>query len=80
MTYELNVAHLYGDLMNTYGDVGNILALNYYAKQMDVKLNVEVVSLGQPFDANKYDMGFFGGGKILNKSLSRKISKPKKLH
>lgn len=62
MTYELNVAHLYGDLMNTYGDVGNILALNYYAKQMDVKLNVEVVSLGQPFDANKYDMGFFGGG------------------
>ena len=36
MTYELNVAHLYGNLMITYGDVGNILALNYYAKQMDV--------------------------------------------
>lgn len=52
MSYELNVAHLYGDLMNTYGDVGNILALNYYAKQMDVSLNVKVVSLEEDFKSD----------------------------
>ncbi len=33
MTYSLHIAHLYGDLMNTYGDIGNILVLNYYAKK-----------------------------------------------
>ncbi len=62
MTYELRVAHLYGDLMNTYGDVGNILALNYYAKQIDVKLTTTVVSLNQKFNADDYDLIVFGGG------------------
>ena len=38
MKYSLNLAHLYGDLLNTYGDIGNILALRYYAKQMDTNL------------------------------------------
>lgn len=69
MTYELNVAHLYGDLMNTYGDVGNILALQYYAKQMDVHLNVKVVSLDQDFNADDYDMAFFGGGQDFEQEI-----------
>ena len=29
--YQLNIAHLYGNLMNTYGDNGNILMLKYVA-------------------------------------------------
>ncbi|PWF99515.1 type 1 glutamine amidotransferase [Levilactobacillus bambusae] len=69
MTYDLNVAHLYGDLMNTYGDVGNILALNYYAKQMDVNLNVQVVSLGDDFNAADYDLAFFGGGQDFEQEI-----------
>ncbi|WP_261810101.1 type 1 glutamine amidotransferase [Levilactobacillus humaensis] len=69
MTYELNVAHLYGDLMNTYGDVGNILALNYYAKQMDVHLNVKVVSLEEDFHAADYDLAFFGGGQDFEQTI-----------
>lgn len=69
MTYELNVAHLYGDLMNTYGDVGNILALQYYAKQMDVHLNVKVVSLDQDFNTDDYDMAFFGGGQDFEQEI-----------
>ena len=69
MTYELNVAHLYGDLMNTYGDVGNILALNYYAKQMDVQLNVKSVSLEEDFKAADYDLAFFGGGQDFEQTI-----------
>ncbi|MFC6254386.1 type 1 glutamine amidotransferase [Secundilactobacillus hailunensis] len=78
MTYELNVAHLYGDLMNTYGDVGNILALNYYAKQMDVKLNVKVVSLDQDFKAADYDLAFFGGGQDFEQVIVSKDIQTKK--
>ncbi|MDF7627297.1 glutamine amidotransferase [Lactobacillaceae bacterium L1_55_11] len=61
-TYELNVAHLYGDLMNTYGDYGNIIALRYYAEQIGVTINVSLVSLGDDFDPEKYDFVLFGGG------------------
>ena len=42
--YHLHLAHLYGDLLNTYGDIGNIIALKYYAKQMDTDIQVDVVS------------------------------------
>lgn len=62
MKYSLKLAHLYGDLLNTYGDIGNILTLKYYAKQMDVQLEIDVISLNTPFKANEYDMFFFGGG------------------
>ena len=27
--YHLHPAHLYDDLLNTYGDIGNIIALQY---------------------------------------------------
>ncbi|WP_252904042.1 type 1 glutamine amidotransferase [Secundilactobacillus oryzae] len=78
MSYELNVAHLYGDLMNTYGDVGNILALEYYAKQMDVKLNVDIVSLKDEFDADRYDLAFFGGGQDYEQVIVSKDIQGKK--
>lgn len=60
--YELHLAHLYGNLLNTYGDNGNLLMLNYYAKQLGIKLTSEVVSIHEPFDPEKFDLVFFGGG------------------
>jgi CobQ-like glutamine amidotransferase family enzyme len=62
VAYKLNFAHLYGDLMNTYGDWGNILALNYYAKKIGVETTSELISLGDKFDDKKYDFVLFGGG------------------
>lgn len=44
--YDISVAHLYGNLMNTYGDYGNIIALTYYAKQIGVAVDYHLVSLG----------------------------------
>ena len=77
MKYQLHLAHLYGDLLNTYGDIGNVLVLEYYAKQMDVELTSEVISLDQPFDATKFDIAFFGGGQdheqvIVSKDIQAK--------
>ncbi|KRN29300.1 glutamine amidotransferase [Lactobacillus selangorensis] len=74
---ELNFAHLYGDLMNTYGDLGNILVLKYYAEQLGIKVNVDLVSLDTPFDANKYHFVLFGGGQdyeqvVISKDIQNK--------
>lgn len=59
---EIKVCHLYGNLLNTYGDNGNLLILNYYAKKMNLDFSVEIVSIYEPFDPTKYDFVFFGGG------------------
>ncbi|MDR3191378.1 MAG: glutamine amidotransferase [Lactobacillaceae bacterium] len=60
--YVIHAAHLYADLMNTYGDYGNIVALRYYANQIGVDVDVEMVSLGDEFDDTKFDFVLFGGG------------------
>ena len=75
--YELNIAHLYGNLMNTYGDNGNLLMLKYIAEKMGVSCHTEIVSIHEPFDADKYDLVFFGGGQdfeqlIISKDIQKK--------
>ena len=60
--YQLRVAHLYGNLLNTYGANGNLLVLDYLAKKMDVEMTTTIVSLYEPFVADEYDLVCFGGG------------------
>lgn len=69
MTYELNIAHLYGDLMNTYGDYGNIIALRYYAKHIGVPVIDTNVSLRDTFDPNAFDFVLFGGGQDYEETI-----------
>ena len=75
--YQLRVAHLYGNLLNTYGDNGNLLVLDYLAKKMDVEMTTTIVSLYEPFVADEYDLVLFGGGqdyeqKIVARELQSK--------
>ncbi|AQW22272.1 glutamine amidotransferase [Lentilactobacillus curieae] len=78
MSYSLKVCHLYGDLMNTYGDIGNILVLKHLAEQMGVELESEVISLDQEFNKDKYDIVIFGGGQDFEQSIISKDIQNKK--
>lgn len=66
---ELNICHLYPDLLNVYGDVGNILILKYRAEKRGVKVNVINCSIGSPFEESAYDIVFFGGGQDYEQSI-----------
>jgi lipid II isoglutaminyl synthase (glutamine-hydrolysing) len=66
---ELNICHLYPDLLNVYGDLGNILILKYRAEQRGIKVNVFNVSMGDAFDSEKYDIALFGGGQDYEQSI-----------
>ncbi|UDM31769.1 type 1 glutamine amidotransferase [Lentilactobacillus laojiaonis] len=78
MKYSLKVAHLYGDLMNPYGDMGNVLVLKYLGAKMDIDISAEVVSLDQPFNADDYDIAVFGGGQDFEQSIVSKDIQNKK--
>jgi len=58
-TYDLNVAHLYGNLLNTYGDNGNVLMIKYVGEKLGAKMTFDIVSVGDDFDKDHYDMGQF---------------------
>lgn len=60
--YELNICHLYPDLLNLYGDRGNVIALKKRCEWRDIAVNVINISCGDVFDHTKYDMIFIGGG------------------
>lgn len=69
---ELNICHLYPDLLNVYGDLGNILILKYRAQQRGISVNVSNISLDDAFDSSKYDITFFGGGQDYEQSIVSK--------
>ena len=59
---ELNICHLYPDILNLYGDRGNVLCLRKRLLWRGIDANVEEVSIGQKLEASKYDLLFIGGG------------------
>ncbi|HFI0301223.1 TPA: lipid II isoglutaminyl synthase subunit GatD [Streptococcus suis] len=76
--YDFHIAHLYGDLMNTYGDNGNILMLKYVAEKLGARVQVDIVSLTDEFDKDFYDIAFFGGGQDYEQSILAKDLPTKK--
>ena len=59
---ELNICHLYPDILNLYGDRGNIITMKRRLEGRGIKVNIDECSIGQPLNANKYDIFFIGGG------------------
>ena len=62
MADKIKIAYLYEDLMNTYGDSGDVKILRYLLNQQGYQVDVDNVSLGDHFNADDYDFIFFGGG------------------
>ncbi|NJP39965.1 glutamine amidotransferase [Oscillospiraceae bacterium HV4-5-C5C] len=58
----LKLCHLYPDLLNLYGDIGNIIALTQRARVLGVSLERYAVSMGTVLDPEAYDIFFIGGG------------------
>lgn len=59
---ELNICHLYPDILNLYGDRGNIITMKRRLEVRGIKVNIDECSIGQPLNADKYDIFFIGGG------------------
>ena len=72
---ELKILYLYPDILEFYGDFGNIQVLKYRLEQRGFKANVISYSIGNPPpNFKEYDLIFAGGGadqeqEILSKDL-----------
>ncbi len=61
-TPTLRLAHLYPDVMNIYGDRGNVIALRFRCEARGIALDVTEVNLGDAFDPATCDLVLMGGG------------------
>ena len=74
---KLVIGYLYGDLMNIYGDTGNIIALKKRAEWRGIEVKVKLKSLKSKLKRGECDLFFFGGGQdqqqeVVAKDLQRK--------
>ena len=60
--YTLNICHLYPDLLNLYGDRGNIIALSKRAQWRGIDVTITNLTLGDNFNSENFDIIFLGGG------------------
>lgn len=58
----IRIAHLYPDMLNLYGDRGNIIALTERMKARGIDVHTDAVTMGKNFNADNYDILFIGGG------------------
>lgn len=66
---ELRIAHLYPDLLNLYGDRGNLIALRWRAERRGIAVHLTPVRLGEPLVPEAYDLVFLGGGEDRQQAL-----------
>ncbi len=59
---ELRICHLYPELMNIYGDRGNVITLAQRCRWRGYGVRVTCVSLGDGLDPEEHDLYFIGGG------------------
>ncbi len=69
---EINICHLYPDLLNVYGDIGNILILKHRAEKRGINVIIRNVSIGDAFNPEDFDIVFFGGGQDYEQSIVSK--------
>lgn len=58
----IKIAHLYPDMLNLYGDRGNIIALTERMKARQIEVHTDAITMGKSFNADDYDILFIGGG------------------
>lgn len=59
---ELKICHMYPDVLNLYGDNGNIVCMTRRLEWRGIKASVERLPIGSQARLSDYDIVFIGGG------------------
>lgn len=59
---KLKIAHLYPELLNLYGDMGNIVSLKKRAEWRSIEVEVKEYSIDEKINFDDIDILFLGGG------------------
>lgn len=75
---ELKVCWMYHDIMDLYGDKGNMMVLEKRCRDRGIAITIDTLSIGDTCDLCDYDLLFLGGGadkeqmKLIDDLLARK--------
>ncbi len=59
---KLTICHMYPDLLNLYGDYGNVIAFTKRCQWRGIEVTIHPLGIGDPVEFSDMDFVFFGGG------------------
>ena len=59
---ELNILHLYYDILNLYGEYGNVLIMKKHLEDQGFNVNLDKKTIGDEIDFKKYNFIYIGCG------------------
>ena len=80
---ELKICHLYPDVLNLYGDGGNMICMKKRLEWRGIKADITNLKIGENSSLADFDLFFMGGGQdfeqeVLLDDLHRGKDKSKK--
>lgn len=66
---ELNICHLYPDVLNLYGDRGNVLCMERRLRWRGISVKTAGVGIGEKLNAADYDLFLIGGGQDFEQAV-----------
>lgn len=66
---KINILCLYHDIMNLYGDTGNIKVLKYHLEEQNIETKIDYLSIDDKLDFKKYDLILIGAGTERNREI-----------
>ena len=66
---KIKIAHLYYDLMNLYGENGNVRALKKYFEQENVECEIHFLTINDIINFNDFDLYYIGMGSEKSQEL-----------
>lgn len=66
---ELKICHLYPDILNLYGDQGNIICMKKRLEWRNIECSVTEVSIGESAKFTDFDIFFIGGGQDFEQEI-----------
>ena len=70
---KLNIGYLYPDLMNIYGDTGNVITLQRRCQWRGIEVKIINISVGNYIPTSQVgtqiDLFFFGGGQDQSQNI-----------
>lgn len=67
---KIVIGHLYYDLMNLYGEIGNIKALAYHLKEQGIKYEVKNISIEEDINFDELDLIYIGSSTENNREIA----------
>ncbi len=75
---KIKILHMYGDIMNLYGEYANIMFLQKYLEDCGAEVTVDMLSLYDDADIDGYDFYYMGSGtEAAQKTVLKSIIKYK---